>query len=123
MPSQIELERLAAAINQLRPDWPRTSLLTYLTEHSARGYADLAIAAVAVATDPNSRTPRRMDEAGPWWQLVNQTVTGVVGPGSEPACDQPGHEHELARACRACRAEAIAKPDTPIDGPTEGATP
>lgn len=122
MPSQIELERLAAAINQLRPDWPRTSLLTYLSEHANRAYADLAIAAVAIAVDPASRTPRRMDEAGPWWQLVNQTVTNVVGPGSEPACPKPGHEHQLARHCSACRSEQLAKPDTPIDAATEGAT-
>lgn len=109
MPTQNELERLAGAVNILRPDWPRTSLLTYFTEHAARAYADLAVAAVAVAVDPKSRTPRRMDEAGPWWQLTNQNVTGQVGPGDEPACDKPGHEHELARACRCCRAETLER--------------
>lgn len=108
MASQIELQRLAAAINQLRPDWPTTSIQTYLQTHANRAYPDLAVAAIAVAVDPTSRTPRRMDEAGPWWQLVNQTVTGQVGPGREPACTLPGHEHELDRHCRACAADRLA---------------
>lgn len=109
MTTEAELQRLAGAINTLRPDWPRASLLTYFTEHAHRAYADLAVAAVAVAVDSTSRTPRRMDEAGPWWQLVNQNVTNVVGPGSETRCDKPGHEHELERHCRHCRSEAIAE--------------
>lgn len=109
MPDKAQLERLAGALNILRPDWPRASLLTYLTEHEHRAYADLAVAVVAVAVDPASRTPRRMDEAGPWWQLVSQTVTNVVGPGSEPRCAKPGHEHELARHCRCCAADSKAE--------------
>ena len=34
-------------------------------------------------------------------------------PKHEPACDRVGHEHELARNCRACAAERLA--DTAAD--------
>ena len=112
MATENELQRLAAAMNALRPDWPTSSLFTLLrSKHAGRAYADLAVAAVAVSVDPNTKTPARLSEAGPWWSLVRQDVTPQVGPGSDPRCEKPGHEHERARHCRCCRAEALAEPD------------
>ena len=70
-----EIERLAHAINQLRPDWPIASLRTGITRDlGTRAYRDAAIALTWVACDPTSRTPARVLEAGPWW-LATQVDT------------------------------------------------
>lgn len=116
-----EVDRIAAAMNAHRPDWPVRSLVTFLSRHhAARPYRDLAIAAVAVATDPRTTTPNLLNEHGGWW-VAAQAVTGTGGGGAiprptDPRCDEPGHEHELARNCRACRSEALARDD---DQPAE----
>ena len=112
MATEQELNRLAAALNAMRPEWPVRSLVTYLTaSHSARAFADLSVAAMWIAVDPRTVTPARLGEHGPWWVaagLSTATATPTVGPGTEPRCETPGHEHERARACRCCRSEALA---------------
>lgn len=65
--NRTEAARLAAAVNVLRPDWPTASLTTYLAAHIHRPLRDVAVALVWVASDPDTKTPKRMDEAGPWW--------------------------------------------------------
>lgn len=76
MPSILELARIAAAVNLLRPDWPTKSVQTLLErDHATWPYHDLAVAAVWVATDPTSKTPARLSEAGPWWQALGVTST------------------------------------------------
>lgn len=124
MADQTELDRIAAALHALRPEWPLTSLRTHLTKHHAdRPYADLAIAAVVVALDPATQTPARLREHGPWWTAAQtafhglRNTTPAVGPGREPRCARPGHEHELARHCRACRSEQLATPTYPPNQP------
>lgn len=112
MPDSQELDRLAAAMNILRPEWPIKSLRTYLDNHAARPYADLLVAAAWICGDPKTATPARLGEHGPWWVAAGLTTakaTPQVGPGKEPRCERPGHEHELARACRCCRAEQIGE--------------
>lgn len=75
-----ETTRLAAAINALRPDWPHASLVTFLTRDlSDRAYRDVAVALTWVACDPATQTPRRVLEAGPWWDAV------AAGVGLAPA--------------------------------------
>jgi hypothetical protein len=115
MPDNNQLDRLAAALNALRPDWPTRSLRTYLArEHADRAYVDLAIAAVFVAVDPRTVTPKRLSEHGPWWVAAasaGQQGTPTAGPGAEPRCEKDGHEYEAARNCRWCRSELIAKED------------
>ena len=115
MADPTQIQRIAAAVNELRPEWPVRSLVTYLTKnHADRPFADLAIACVAVAVDERSATPARVAEHGPWWVAAYQasrTPTPTVGPGAEPRCEKPGHEHELARNCRCCASERIAVRD------------
>ena len=53
--TKTEAERLAAAANALRPDWPVSSLLTYLSKHKARAYRDVAVALAWIATDPQTK--------------------------------------------------------------------
>lgn len=119
MPDQVETERIAGAVAMLRPDWPAGSVKRYIQgrpELLNRPARDLALALVYVALDPASDTPARVSEAGPWWQILRGQVQAAnapdVGPGrGVERCTQPGHEHEAAHACRACRSEAIARPD------------
>lgn len=125
MATPTELERVAAAMHALRPDWRLDSLATFLAKHHAhRPYRDLAVAAATVATDPRTRTPQLLNEAGPWWSASQVAFDGAQQPTAVPRpedarCAVPGHDHELARNCRACRSEALARQDddTP-DGPT-----
>ena len=91
--------RLAAMANALRPDWPVKSLATFIVnELTRRTYREVAIALAWVATDPATDTPKRMLEAGPWWNASRAqaaTVSVVVTRcGEHP-------EHPAAR-CPAC---------------------
>ena len=99
MISRDETERLAAMANALRPDWPVKSLATFIVnELTRRTYREVAIALAWVATDPATDTPKRMLEAGPWWNASRAqaaTVSVVVTRcGEHP-------EHPAAR-CPAC---------------------
>jgi hypothetical protein len=129
MASDTELTRLADMATALRPDWPARSVRAYLaTKHRQRAFADLAVALAVVACDPASETPARLDEpSGPWWRLTRLNTAAVTtftpGPGGDPPCRRPGHEHERLSACRACRAEALAgdEPDAggrPVPAPS-----
>lgn len=61
-----EAERLAAAINNLRPDWPIPSLLTFIHKRQHRPLLDLTIHLAWVAQLPETSTPARADQDGPW---------------------------------------------------------
>lgn len=114
-----EIDRIAAAMNALRPDWPVRSLVTFLSRHhAARPYRDLAIAAVAVATDTRTTSPNLLNEHGGWWTAA-QAVTGTNGGGAvlrptDPRCGE--HPWSSRTNCAACRSEALeAEPaETPI---------
>jgi hypothetical protein len=99
MISRDETERLAAMANALRPDWPLKSLTTFIVnELTRRTYREVAIALAWIATDPATDTPKRMLEAGPWWNAsraqaatVSVVVTrcAVQGPRTPPRCPLP----------------------------------
>lgn len=123
MPTKNEIDHLAKAINVLRPEWPIPSLTTYIARnHQSRPYADLAIALTAVAVDPASKTPKRVEEAGPWWQAAQVAFAGVttphVGPGRE-RCTKYGHEHYPAHNCPGCRIDELIGPQAPDPLPTD----
>ena len=111
MPTKDEIDRLAKSINVLRPEWPIPSLVTYIARsHTNRPYQDLAIALTAVAVDPRSQTPKRVEEAGPWWKAAQTvfaaTTAPQVGPGRD-RCTVYGHESYPARTCPGCRTEHL----------------
>lgn len=67
MANQQAIERIAAAVNALRPEWPVASLVTMLTEkHQHRDARTLALAATWVATDRDTQTPGLLNTAAPW---------------------------------------------------------
>lgn len=126
MLQRTEIERLAAAGNALRPDWPIRSLVTTLRRHEHRAYLDVAVALTWIATDPATQTPGRLDELGPWWaattRLTDPSRDAIPGR-TETRCPQPGHEHERASRCRVCISETKAAQQA-ADGaprPTRGA--
>ena len=107
MPSDTELERLAAMGNALRPEWPTKSLLTHLrNQHAARAYRDLAVALAYIATDPKTLTPARLAENGPWWRTTEEQTRTPVG--RRIPC--PFHDDQPASRCTTCRDEAVPPP-------------
>lgn len=130
-----ELERVARCVSIIRPGWHPKSILTWLTTTDAgrsvacRPFQDVAVAFVACALDERSDTPARVAEPGPWWQVADRAArpapaTFTPGPGDDPACRRPGHEHERAASCRWCRAEHLAategeQPARPIPAPAD----
>lgn len=106
MPTRNEIERLAAMTHALRLDWPVSSLITHLQQnHGERPYRDLAVALAWIATDPDTKTPARLQEAGPWW-----TATSAQAPtksGQRQRC--PTHKVLLqAGDCPKC-AEGLTR--------------
>ncbi len=108
MPSENEIQRLAAATNQIRPEWPVKSLVTFISrDHAARPYRDLAVALAWIATDARTKTPARLSEAGPWWTATS--MTEGAGPGqSRMRCAT--HESFHAGHCPECVAASVPRP-------------
>lgn len=67
-----EIERIAAAMNQLRPDWPAKQLRTLLADAriADRPRRDVAVALAWVACESGTANPYRVIEAGPWWRAA-----------------------------------------------------
>lgn len=92
-----DIGRLAAMAHALRPDWPVKSVATYLhATHAKRGYRDLAVALAWVAADPSTKTPKRLEENGPWW------LAAVAGDVSRNATTTAPHIDSLR--CSKCGA-------------------
>lgn len=112
--TDVEASRIADAIAALRPDWPARSLRHFVAAKlRGHAFADALVALAVVAADPTSETPARVLEPGPWWTATRANRTDTTyrpGPDGNP-CTVPGHEHEPAARCRACRAEQLAGDD------------
>ena len=119
--NRAEIERLARAGNALRPDWPYTSLVTFLTKNAGdRPLWDATRALMWIATEPGAEpgvytneTPRLFTEDGPWW--AHQVVISKDAPTPVPIgwCSLHRCEDSTARPCphcRADRAQAITDP-------------
>lgn len=92
--NQADIQRLAAAINALRPDWPTKSLVTFLAKHlSDRATLDTTVAMAWIAADPKTETPARVLASGPWWQATR--------PAGAPTGEQPAAKDDTNR-CKVC---------------------
>lgn len=79
--NRTEMERLANAVTALRPDWPTSSVRSFLAKNLAdRAYRDVAVALVWCATDPDTLTPARVLGAGPWWLVGGTSAPTKVPP-------------------------------------------
>ena len=83
-----EIERVAAAANALRPDWPTGQLRTLIRDKLAdRPRRDVAVALSWVACESGTASPYRVLEAGPWWQATGQfDVTAKRNPKPAECC-------------------------------------
>jgi hypothetical protein len=83
-----EIDRIAAAMHQLRPDWPVKSLKTMLHNPTLkdRPRRDVCVALAWVACEPNTATPGRVLEAGPWWRAA-----AIENAGGGPRDNIPNH--------------------------------
>lgn len=106
--NETQAHRLAAAVNQLRPEWPLASLSAFIHKNLiARAYRDAAVALTWVACDEESLTPARVLENGPWWKAT-QAQAGTV---STITTTCPSHPGQSAWNCQPCVEEAITDPD------------
>ena len=108
--NEAEQERIAAAINVARPDWPVSSLKTLLArpELAHRPRRDVFVALAWVASEAESKTPARVIEAGPWWQAVAIESRSVVRYPPKRGEDCPAHPGEWPESCRGCASERLA---------------
>jgi hypothetical protein len=118
-----EAGRLAHAINDLRPDWPVSSLRTFIERNLAnRAYRDAVVALVWVAVDrkvdgsPASDTPKRVLEAGPWWRaagIEDQTINRPHPPTRSEQCKRCGGRRPACACTREHLADDQREPDHP----------
>jgi len=115
-----EIRRLAHALDALRPDWPISSLTSFIRKHLASWpYRDAAVALAYIACDTKpdgqhaSDTPKRVLEQGPW------RVAAAVGGSTEMRAhapkrheECPDHPGRWAHNCGLCNVEALDD-DTP----------
>ena len=80
MMTRDDAERIADTAVAIRPDWIRASIITLLHEFRTRNVRDVHMAMVWIAYDPQTRTPARLRESGPWWQLRDQRDTAPTLP-------------------------------------------
>jgi hypothetical protein len=98
-----EAQRIAAAMHAARPDWPASSLLTLIRKKLIdRPRRDVFVALAWVASEPNSATPARVLEAGPWWRAA-----GIEG-GTSPR--QPFDPRSTCSTCGKSQAACTANP-------------
>ena len=109
---------LATLVATLRPDWtiPGVAAAISKARHRAPA-AELAHAAIRLATRTDLRTPAVLAEDGPHWH---------PGPDERrdehrfTRCPQPGHQSYPAWHCGACRADQIATDEPrPVERPTD----
>lgn len=96
-----DLDRLACALNILRPDWPTKSIRTLLDrpQLASRPLRDTAVALAWVACEPGTATPARVLEAGPWWRAAavegdNTHLEHVAPEDRCKTCGLPRHRCE-----------------------------
>lgn len=125
--NEYETERIAQAINVLRPDWPVRSLITLMGKEQLkhRPRRDVLVALCWVASESNSHTPARVLEAGPWWkatQADGDTGGGHKHPmraGDPDECRE--HRGQHRDHCSGCAADRLVQHEsTPPRVPPAG---
>jgi len=111
-----EIERIAAAINTLRPDWPTKSLITLMhrPELTNRPRRDVAVALAWIACETNTANPGRVIEAGPWWKAATiETPNSNRARPPKKTDECPHHPGQWATSCGGCRADQLAGDEHP----------
>lgn len=120
-----EISRIAAAISDLRPDWPAASIRTLLKspELKNKPRRDVAVALTWVACEADTKTPKRVLEAGPWWRAaaVEAPATANRPPKADEACPTHGGYRDNCPGCAADRlvGDQTTRPAPARLGPTD----
>jgi hypothetical protein len=112
--NRTEMQRIAAAVNRLRPDWRADSLETFIaTNYSGHPYRDVAIAMTVIATDETTRTPQLVKQQGPWWTAVQVALRLPDPDGVTPAGRCPYHPGQPKQCpdCAEHQRTVITDPD------------
>lgn len=95
-----EAERIAAAVNIIKPEWRVGLIMAVLGDERirSRSYADVLIAMTALAVDPTSQRPGRIHEPGPWWRAAAavtspMTAYRTIGQNDCDICSRPYEQH------------------------------
>lgn len=100
--NKAEAQRIASAINVMRPEWSTGLLMAVLGDDRMirRPYADALIALTVLATDEKSKKPGRVHDNGIWWAAVTATVGQeikyrTITNEDCAICTRPENEHNL----------------------------
>lgn len=107
--NRAERQRIAAAVVKIRPDWRADSLDTWLAaNYPDDPYADVLVALVIVALDPDTRTPELLKQPGRWWRAA-QAAFNRADPDPVPGRDRcPYHPDQPRASCEPCTDHARA---------------
>lgn len=121
-----EIQRLAHAISNHRPDWMIASLRTFIERNMSNwAYRDASVALTWIATDakpdgtPASATPKRVLENGPWRIAAAVGGAATVSAGAPKRHEEcQTHAGRFAHNCGLCRVENFGtdEPTTPLQG-------
>lgn len=89
--NRAEAEMIARAARILRPDWITSSLMTILEEFADQPTRRVHLALVWLAHDPDTKTPGRLRQPGPWWELDKPEQQAPTLPPPPPRL----HEQHL----------------------------
>lgn len=106
MMTREDAERIADTMVAIRPEWVHASIMTILHDLRARTVRDVHLAAIWIAYDPTTRTPARLREAGPWWQLRDMREATPQVPSVH---ERWRHEPPTTPAPPETRAECLAR--------------
>jgi hypothetical protein len=108
-PPRDPVAELVAAVQTIRPEWGTTAVRTTLdrAREDGRPWRLASDAMLRVARAPDSRSPARLLEQGPWWsEAVNGSRARPARPADLAKC--AAHPGELASNCRCCAADRKA---------------
>lgn len=82
-PSGAQVDALVTEVRKLRKDWSTRSIRRSLADHAVaeRPWALVCQAFIAVAKDPESKSPGRLSHDGPWW---HRTSVAAAAPAPRP---------------------------------------
>lgn len=108
-----EISRIAAAISDLRPDWPAASIRSLLKrpELKNKPRRDVAVALVWVACEADTKTPARVIEAGPWWKAANAESAGTTIAHTGRTVGRAADPHEVCGICDMWREDCKGRTD------------
>jgi hypothetical protein len=110
--NEVEISRIAAAISDLRPDWPAAPIRSLLNrpELKNRPRRDVAVALTWVACEADTKTPARVIEAGPWWRAAAlETSAGTVTHTGKTIGLRHGDPRTICGICDMWRNECEAR--------------